>query len=163
MLLFFSLFLFVIFYRMIAQITIVPFIDHLKTELHNHYKIKESHLTQIRYDLINFFWSIGKSLYYVVWYFFIFFITLPFGSFQILILFLFNSYILGISIYDTYLEKKFPNPKVRSRELKNKRKEILLTGIASTLLLFVPIFGVILSFLCGYISAFLNDYNIKRF
>lgn len=88
---------------------------------------------------------------------------MPLGSFQILLLFLFDSYILGNGIYDTYFEKKIPEPKLRSKELKKKRKEILLTGMASTLLLFFPLFGIILSFFCGFIAVFLNEHDIKRF
>ncbi|MFN3603236.1 MAG: EI24 domain-containing protein [Leptonema sp. (in: bacteria)] len=158
-----SFFFFVVFYRFISQIVVLPFLDGLRTKLCKYFAIQEDYNTNIKSNIKNFFIGIGKSLLYIVLYFFFFGISFLLGPFQPIFLFLFDSYILGTGIYDVYLEKKIPEPRLRSLEIQKRRKEIFLTGMASTLMLLIPIVGIFISFLCGYMAAFLNDYRIKKF
>lgn len=158
-----SFLLFVVFYRIIAQISFLPFLNKIREKLEFHFNLKETYTTHITYDIKNILWGIFKSLYYLLIYILIFLITFLLGPIQNMILFLFDSYLLGNGIYDIYLERKFPDPKKRSIELKKRRKEIFLTGLASIFLLLIPIIGILLSFICGYISAFINENKIKNF
>lgn len=158
-----SFLLFVVFYRILAQISFLPFLGKIRETLENYFSIKETYTSHITYDIKNTLWGIFKSLYYLLIYILIFIITILLGPIQNVILILFDSYLLGNGIYDVYLEKKFPEPKKRSLELKKRRKEIFFTGLASLFLLLIPIIGILLSFLCGYISAFINENKIKNF
>ncbi len=80
---------------------------------------------------------------------------------QAIILFLFNSYALGNGIYDVFFEKEIPSPVKRQSLLKKKKLEILFLGIGISFILMIPVIGIILSVICGYISLFVYYHKIK--
>jgi uncharacterized protein involved in cysteine biosynthesis len=154
-------FLFFAFYRIIAQLVILPFLEPLRKALENKYNVPSAKETTFKQDIINMFYGLYKSILFILIYLFLFFLTIFLGPFQNVILFLYDSYILGNEIFDAYWEKEYPHPKERSKKLKEQKIEMLLTGMASTMILFIPIFGVFLSTICGYMSVFFNHHRIR--
>lgn len=154
-------FLFIVFYRILAQLLILPFLEPLRKELEKKYNISPIKNTTLKQDIKNLFYGLYKSFIYVVIYIFLLIISIFLGPFQSIILFLYDSYIIGKGIFDVYFEKDYPEPKQREQFLKTKKIPILLTGIACTIILFIPIFGILLSAICGYTAVFLNENKIK--
>jgi len=154
-------FLFFAFYRIIAQLVILPFLDPLRKELEKKYNVPSAKETTFKQDIRNMFYGLYKSILFILIYLFLFFVTIFLGPFQNVILFLYDSYILGNGIFDVYWEKEFPHPKERKQKLKEQKIEMLLTGMASSMILLIPIFGVFLSAICGYIGVFFNHHKIK--
>lgn len=155
------IFFFGIFYRIVAQLLILPFLDPLRKELEKKYHITRHKETTFKEDVKNFFWGFYRSIVYVLIYIILMMGTFFLGPLQSFLLFIYDSYILGKGIFDVFLEKEFPEPKEREKVLKTQKIPILMTGIASMLILFIPILGILLSAICGYISVFLNYHHIK--
>ncbi len=154
-------FLFFAFYRIISQLGILPFLEPLRKALEKEYNVASAKETTFKQDIKNLFYGLYKSILLIFIYLFLFFVTIFLGPFQNVILFLYDSYILGNGIFDAYWEKEYPHPKERTKKLKEQKIEMLLTGMASTMILFIPIFGVFLSTICGYMSVFFNHHKIR--
>lgn len=156
----YSFFFFIVFYRVIAQIAILPFLEPLWKELLIKHQITEIKSTTFYQDIINSMSGILKSFLYLIIYMVLFLFTIFLGPIQALILFFFNSYAIGHAIFDVFYERFYPEPKQRSAFLKNKKKEIFLLGLSTTTILLIPVIGIFLAGICGYIAVFLYHYEI---
>ncbi len=156
----YSFFLFIMFYRVIAQIAILPFLEPLWKELLIKYQITETNNTTFYQDIINLIAGILKSFLYLITYMILFLFTIFLGPIQAIILFLFNAYSIGHAIFDVFYERFYPEPKQRSAFLKTKKKEIFLLGLSTLTILLIPILGIFLAGICGYIAVFLYHYEI---
>lgn len=155
----YSLFFFIVFYRIIAQIAILPFLEPLQKKLYDIYQIKEPTHTTLYIDFINLIHGILKSFLFLFLYILVFLITFVLGPIQAIILFFFDSYAIGHAIFDVFYERFYPKPKQRSTFLKTKKKEIFFLGLSTTSILLIPVLGIFLSGICGYIAIFLYHYS----
>ncbi|MCS7205949.1 MAG: EI24 domain-containing protein [Leptospiraceae bacterium] len=154
-----SFFLFLVFYRVFVQIFVFPFLLLLRKELEKHYRIGNFQKTNFFLSFRNFLWSLYKTLLFQVVYLFLLVFTFFLGPLQPLILFLYQGYSLGYGIYDILLEQEFPTPKERYQLIESIKKEVFFTGVGALILIFIPILGVILSPVSGFIAAFQNRYQ----
>lgn len=81
-------------------------------------------------------------------------LTLPLGPFGGFLLTIYDAYFLGSGIYDALLERDFPSPSVRRRELRKMRPEMLGVGLGAFVLLFIPVLGIFTSSGMGLVAAF---------
>ncbi len=131
---------YVILYRTVASVIVLPFLGPLLLKTEKILIGREVEVTWKR-DLINAVKGMWISIVYGIFSLFVIVVTLPLGPLQALIVFPLQGYFSGRSIFDFILEKEAATLKERSRLAADYRPEILGMGSAYLMVMLIPVFG----------------------
>ncbi|MBW7859138.1 MAG: EI24 domain-containing protein [Leptonema sp. (in: Bacteria)] len=153
-----AILIYFISYRFIAAAFVLPFLgplqDHLET-----IRFGQKKETELGNDIKNIVAGIFKSLLQIAGMLILTLITIPIGPVQPAILIIYDGYFMGRGIFDSLLERDFPNSSQRSKELSNLHFESLGVGLATMVWLLIPIIGILIATSLGLIAAFQIRYN----
>lgn len=135
-----AIFLYVILYRAIAAVAVMPFMGPLLNQLE---------IILVGKPIVVTFWTDVKNALKGIWIGFRYAVlglftlvfTIPLGPFQFLILVPVQAYLMGRSIFDYLLEKEAATFKERRKIAEPFRPEILGLGMAYFLVTLIPILG----------------------
>lgn len=137
------LFVFVIclfFYRSLTLIFVMPFLGVLLNKMEFILLGKPKNIT-LKQDLTNLLFGIWLSFKLFFLEILFFFIALPLGPLQPLVVLFISSYVFGRGIAELVLERNYPNIKDRKRWAASHFPEIAGLGTTYYLLLCIPVLG----------------------
>lgn len=140
----FSVICYVLLYRPISTISVIPFMGPLLSQLEKIYIGKEVEIS-IGKDIVNGFIGFVFALRDTVLGLLAMLLGLFLGPFQIIFIALVEGYLLGRGSFDYIFEKRANTLEERKTLSKEYRPEILGLGLAYFCFLFLPVLGVIFS------------------
>lgn len=150
--------LYVILYRFITGLLVIPFLGPLLGAIET--KLLGAEIeTDLKTDMRNLLLGLWVNLQVLVIGLTVWVLTLWLGPVQIVVLILVEGYFLGRGSFELLLEKASSSLKERKGLAKPHRARILGLGVASFLFLFVPIVGALFSPCAGVAGAALLYYE----
>lgn len=135
-----AVFLYIILYRAISAVAVMPFMGPLLNQLET-ILIGKPIVVTFWTDFKNALKGIWIGLRYTILGLLTLIFTIPLGPFQFLILVPVQSYLMGRSIFDYLLEKEAETFKERRKLAEPFRPEILGLGLAYFLVTLIPVIG----------------------
>ncbi|MCB1192182.1 MAG: EI24 domain-containing protein [Leptospiraceae bacterium] len=161
----FSVVCYILIYRPIASIVVIPFMGHLLSQLEKIYYGKEIEIS-LKRDIINGILGAAFALRDMIIGLIAMILGLFLGPFQIFFIAFAEGYLLGRGSFDYIFEKTTENLQERKQKIRNFQPEILGLGVAQFLFLFIPVVGVVVApvlSLAGAVrvySSSLNDFGL---
>jgi uncharacterized protein involved in cysteine biosynthesis len=149
----FSLVIYIISYRLVANTIILPFIGLLLDKLEEKVLGINSKF-DLKMEIKNLLYSLRLSVKYTLFSLLTSIAGFFTGPFQLAIFPLVQSYLLGKGSLDSVLERKMDNLKDREKKAKELRFSVIGLGFAQFLFILIPGFGIFFSSVFGAAGAF---------
>ncbi len=156
-----AIFLYVILYRAISAVAVMPFMGPLLNQLET-ILIGKPIVVTFWTDVQNALKGIWISIRYTVLGLLTLIFTIPLGPFQFLILVPIQAYLMGRSIFDYLLEKEAETFKERRKLAQPFRPEILGLGMAYFFVTLIPILGAFIGPVAALAGAAKIYYGKKK-
>ncbi len=148
-----AIFFFLISYRIVTALVVLPFLGPLQDRLER-LRFGQRKETSLLTDIGNALLGSVRALGQVIGMLLLMLITLPLGPFQTVPLVIYDAYFIGRGVFDMLLERDFPRSRDRMQQLKTMRPESLGLGLAWLTLLLVPVIGLVMATGLCLIAAF---------
>lgn len=133
---FFSFFI----YRSLLMIIIIPFLGPLLSRLEMEFLGHKKEIP-LKEEIKNLGFSIWMSMLFLIIEIGVLLVSLFLGPLSPLVLFFMESYLLGRGSFDYLVEKDYPIIPERKKIINENKKLFIGSGVASFLIMFIPIYG----------------------